>query len=273
MVPGLANHLRRAGDDLRKLFAEQHENNAVCGKLNRVPTALRRNPGEAERMAALFDVIHGDAGGDRGENAGTMQMLGQQVCAEGYQQADKNLRAGFFAEMLGYPVLRHRYNPGNADSKCDAANRDPQERAESIDERERPGQSRSDGKTHADQTRGVIEQGLAFKNAHQTLGDRYAGSDCGYGNRVRRRNDRGEREGDGDSGIIQLIKKPTPTTVNTTRPSASSRIVPLSRNRPSLGMRQPSRKRSGGRNNRKKISGFSATPRLATEAMIEPSAI
>src|SRR5882757_6766236 len=100
--------------------------------------------------------------------------------------------------MPGYPVLRHRYNPGNTDSKCDPANRDPQERAESIDERERPGQSRSDGKTHADKTRGVIEQGLAFKNVHQTLGDRYAGSDCGYGNRVRRRNDRGEREGDGD---------------------------------------------------------------------------
>src|ERR1700682_3672058 len=32
----------------------------------------------------------------------------------------------------------------------------------SIDERERPGQSRSDGKTHADETRGVIEQGLAL---------------------------------------------------------------------------------------------------------------
>src|SRR5467141_1240409 len=31
----------------------------------------------------------------------------------------------------------------------------------------------------------------------------------------------------GISGIIQLIKKPTPTTVNTTRPSASSKIVPL----------------------------------------------
>jgi hypothetical protein len=38
-------------------------------------------------------------------------------------------------------------------------------------------------------------------------------------------------------------------------------------------MRQPSRKRSGGRKRRKKISGFSATPRLATEAMTAPSAI
>jgi hypothetical protein len=77
----------------------------------------------------------------------------------------------------------------------------------------------------------------------------------------------------GIAGIIQLIKKPTPTTVKRTRPSASSRIVPLSRNRPSLGMRQPSRKRSGGRKSRKKISGFSETPRLATEAMTAPNAI
>src|SRR6202790_2182478 len=150
MVPGLANHLRRAGDDLRKLFAEQHEHDAVCGKLNRVPDRAATNPGDGECLAALFDVTHGDAGGDRGEKAGTMQMLGQWLCAEGYQQAYQNLRAGFFAEMLGSPVLRHRYNPGNADSECDAANRDPQERAESIDERERPGQSRSDGKTHTD---------------------------------------------------------------------------------------------------------------------------
>jgi hypothetical protein len=40
-----------------------------------------------------------------------------------------------------------------------------------------------------------------------------------------------------------------------------------------VGMRQLSSKRSDGRNSRKKISGFCATPRLATEAMIEPSAI
>lgn len=66
----------------------------------------------------------------------------------------------------------------------------------------------------------------------------------------------------GIAGIIQLMKYPTPTTVNTTRPSASSRIVPLSRNNPSFGMRQPSRKSSGGRNRRKKISGFSSTPRF-----------
>ncbi len=76
-MPGLANHLRRAGDDLRKLFAEQHENDAVCGKLNRVPDRAATNPGDGECLAGLFDVTHGDAGGDRGENAGTMQMLGQ----------------------------------------------------------------------------------------------------------------------------------------------------------------------------------------------------
>src|ERR1700682_2799648 len=63
MVPGLANHLRRAGDDLRKLFAEQHENDAVSGKLNRVPDRAATNPGDGECLAGLFDVTHGDASG------------------------------------------------------------------------------------------------------------------------------------------------------------------------------------------------------------------
>src|SRR5271154_7014622 len=145
MVPGLAHHLRRAGYDLRKLLTEQHENYAVGGKLNRVPDRAATNPSDGECLTGLLDVTHGDASRDGGENAGTMEVLGQEVSAEGYQQADQNLRTGLLAETPRYPVLRRRYNPGNADSKCDAANRHPQERAESIDERERPGQSRNDG--------------------------------------------------------------------------------------------------------------------------------
>ncbi|MCW0416163.1 hypothetical protein NB689_001917 [Xanthomonas sacchari] len=74
-------------------------------------------------------------------------------------------------------------------------------------------------------------------------------------------------------GIIQWIRKPAPITVNTTRPSASSRITPLSRNRPCLGMRQPSRNSSGGRNSRKNSSGSSAYPFLNTPAMIAPRPI
>jgi hypothetical protein len=97
-----------------------------------------------------------------------------QVCAEGYQQADQNLRASFFAEMLGYPVLR--YSPGKAHSKRDAATRDPQERAEGIDERECPGQSRSDGKRYYDRIVDVAEKLVKFtlltRGASEYLTDR-----------------------------------------------------------------------------------------------------
>ena len=77
----------------------------------------------------------------------------------------------------------------------------------------------------------------------------------------------------GSIGSSQWIRKPAPTTVNSTRPNASSRITALSRNRPSLGMRQPSRNSSGGRNSRKNISGSSETPCWNTPAMTAPSAI
>ncbi|MND55434.1 hypothetical protein D3C80_465200 [compost metagenome] len=77
----------------------------------------------------------------------------------------------------------------------------------------------------------------------------------------------------GMAGIIQWIRSPTPTTVNTTSPSASSRMTPLSRNSPSFGMRQPSRNRSGGRNSRKKISGSSTTPSPVIPVIAAPKAI
>jgi len=44
MVPGLAEPLRRAGDDLRKLFAEQHENDGRLQQIEPCPTpALATN--------------------------------------------------------------------------------------------------------------------------------------------------------------------------------------------------------------------------------------
>ena len=60
----------------------------------------------------------------------------------------------------------------------------------------------------------------------------------------------------GTAGISQWMKKPTPTTVKSTRPSASSRMMAASLNRPRFGMRQPSRNSSGGMNSRKKMSGL-----------------
>ncbi len=77
----------------------------------------------------------------------------------------------------------------------------------------------------------------------------------------------------GMCGIMKWRNRPTPSTVNTTSPKASCKMVPRSRISPSLGMRQPSRNRSGGRNRRKKISGFSCTPRSATAAISTPSTI
>src|SRR5690606_1254688 len=79
--------------------------------------------------------------------------------------------------------------------------------------------------------------------------------------------------GNGIAGIIQLMKKPMPMTVQKTRPSASSRMSPLSRSNPSFGMRQPSRNSSGGRNRRKKISGSSWTSCSEPAAIAAPNAI
>ena len=77
----------------------------------------------------------------------------------------------------------------------------------------------------------------------------------------------------GSSGISQWIRKPAPTTVNSTRPSASSRITFLSRNSPTLGMRQPSRNSSGGRNRMKKVCGSSRTGCQPMLAIRTPSPI
>src|SRR3546814_11561184 len=52
----------------------------------------------------------------------------------------------------------------------------------------------------------------------------------------------------GMAGTSQWMKRPMPTTVNTTSPRASPRIVLPSLNNSPRGMRQPTRNRSGGRN-------------------------
>ena len=63
----------------------------------------------------------------------------------------------------------------------------------------------------------------------------------------------------GIAGINQWMKKPMPSTVKTTSPSASLSTVEASRSRSSFGMRQPSRNSSGGRNSKKKTCGSSTT--------------
>ena len=66
----------------------------------------------------------------------------------------------------------------------------------------------------------------------------------------------------GMAGISQWMKRPMPSTVKTTRPSARVRMVQPSRKKPRLGLRQPSRKSRGGRKTRKKISGSSSTSKF-----------
>src|SRR5690606_3331749 len=77
----------------------------------------------------------------------------------------------------------------------------------------------------------------------------------------------------GMAGIIQWIRKPSPRTVKTTSPKANSRITTRSRNSASLGMRQPSTNSSGGRNSRKKTSGFRSTDSPVISTTPAPSAI
>ena len=77
----------------------------------------------------------------------------------------------------------------------------------------------------------------------------------------------------GMDGIIQWMKRPAPTTVSTTRPSAISRMIGKSRKKSSLGMRQPSRNSSGGRNSRKNSWGSSATGSWVTRAISAPRPI
>ena len=120
------------------MFSKQYEDDAAGGELNKVPDRAAPNPGDGKRLAALFDVAHGDASRDGGENAGAMQMLGQKVGTKRDQQADQDLRAGLLAEMLRYPVLRGGRNPGDAYTYGDAADRKPKERADRVEERERP---------------------------------------------------------------------------------------------------------------------------------------
>ena len=74
-------------------------------------------------------------------------------------------------------------------------------------------------------------------------------------------------------GMILWMRKPTPMTLNITKPNANSKIAMRSRNKPFLGIVQPSKKSNGGKKSKKKRSGSSSCPRSKTPEMIAPSAI
>jgi hypothetical protein len=70
--------------------------------------------------------------------------------------------------------------------------------AEGADQGKAPGQRSYDGKAHADQARGVVEQRFTLEDVHQPLGNRHPGGDGGDRDRIGRREDRGECEGHGE---------------------------------------------------------------------------
>jgi hypothetical protein len=65
-----------------------------------------------------------------------MQVLGDKIGAEGYEQADEDLGAAFFAIMTRNPTLRARHGPGYAGTDRDAAKGDPKEIERSVLDRE-----------------------------------------------------------------------------------------------------------------------------------------
>jgi hypothetical protein len=62
----------------------------------------------------------------------------------------------------------------------------------------RAGQGGGDGKAHADEAGRVVEQRFALEDVHQPVGDRHAGGNRRNRDRIGRRDDGGQREGDGE---------------------------------------------------------------------------
>ncbi len=105
------------------------------------------------------------------------------------------------------------------------------------------------------------------------IGTRWAMADTAMGSVGERIAASAKATAYGIAGISQWMNRPMPSTVKITSPSASSSTVPLSRNSSSLGMRQPSRNSSGGRNRRKNTCGSSVTLCPVNCTMPNPSAI
>lgn len=77
----------RALEACGQLFAQQHEHDAVQGELHGVPHCGPLHARGRQQAAAELDVAHRDA--RRRQDAGGLGALGQQVRAEGNQQADQ----------------------------------------------------------------------------------------------------------------------------------------------------------------------------------------
>src|SRR5439155_18179188 len=105
---------------------------------------------------------------------------------------------------------------------------DPEERKPGCEQREGAGQCRGDGEAEANEARRVVRKRLPLEDAHHPpgTGTRAAIAETAIGSVGERTAARANATGSGIAGIIVWMSMPAPTTVNTTRPSASSRIVP-----------------------------------------------
>ncbi len=99
--------------------------------------------------------------------------------------------------MANDPTFRARDKPGHAGADGDPAKRDPKEVEGGILKRESTGERGGNRETQADQTRGIVQERFPFQHMHRPLRNGHALSDRRTGDRVGRRDDRGQRESDG----------------------------------------------------------------------------
>ncbi len=90
-MTGQLHDMGGARGDTRQLLAQQHEDNAVGRELNDLPHGIAADARFSQRLSALLGIAHGDAGGDRGQDARTVQPLSQQIGGERNEQTDQHL--------------------------------------------------------------------------------------------------------------------------------------------------------------------------------------
>src|SRR5690606_34073403 len=164
------------------------------------------------------------------KNARAAEVLRQFVSAEREQQAQEHLPADVFAETTNEPVLRLHDAERQHDAGQDADDRELRKRQRCGRDGESARHRRRDGEAEAYASQGIGWVGVKGEPRAKVMRNYIA-------------------------GIIKLMKKRMRMTGQKTRPSASSRMSPLSRGHPSFVMRHPSRNSSGGSYRRKKISG------------------
>ncbi len=166
-----------------------------------------------------------------------MKLFGQEIGAEGNEKTDQDLRAGLFAKVTRHPVLDDGRAPGDGDADGEAAQSQPQKCSDRRHGRE--GAVRAPATANRMQTRPDAslssDSPSRMCSSRLGIGTRLAMADTAIGSVGETTAASAKATANGIAGISQWMKNPTPRTVNTTRPSASSRIVPLSRKSPFFG--------------------------------------